>query len=308
MSNKLNNAELEKVLVPSWSVGCRRITPGTNYLESLSQDNVQTVFGNITNITERGVVCDDDKGEYPVDVLICATGFDTTFKPRFPVVGRSGVRLDEKWIKEPKAYLGIAAPDYPNYFMTLGPNCPIGNGPVLIAIEAEVEYIVKMLAKFQKQNIRSFDVDDGAVEAFNQWKDEYMQHTIWTEECRSWYKAGSAYGKVAALWPGSTLHYLEALSEPRWEDWHFQYPPDHSPWASLGNGHSSAEKRVGGDLSRYIRDYDDSEIDICLQSKVEDRRRLVEARESPENAAQTRFEPTTQAGGQGEVKGVRALL
>jgi cyclohexanone monooxygenase len=39
--------------------------------------------------------------------------------------------------------------------MTLGPNCPIGNGPVLIAIEAEVEYIIKFLSKFQKENIKS---------------------------------------------------------------------------------------------------------------------------------------------------------
>jgi hypothetical protein len=168
---------------------------------------------------------------------------------------------------DPKAYLGIAAPNYPNYFMTLGPNCPIGNGPVLIAIEAEVDYIMRMLSKFQKENLRSFDVKQGPVDEFSQWKDDFMSKTIWTEECRSWYKAGSTHGKVAALWPGSTLHYLEAIRETKWEDWNFTYQAGSNRWAYLGNGHSSAEKR-NGDLSHYIRNHDDSVVDPCLKTSI----------------------------------------
>lgn len=167
-------------------------------------------------------------------------------------------------LDEPKAYLGIAAANYPNYFMTLGPNCPIGNGPVLIAIEAEVDYMISMLSKFQRENLRSFVVKPEPVEEFNQWKDEFMAKTIWTEQCRSWYKAGSVHGKVAALWPGSTLHYLEALKDVRWEDWKLEYQRGVNRWTFLGNGHSSAEKRTG-DLSFYIRDHDDSVIDPCLK-------------------------------------------
>lgn len=293
MVKKLNSAELEQVLIPSWSVGCRRITPGTDYLESLTHEKVNTVFANITKITETGVVCDNGAPEYPVEVLICATGFDTTFKPRFPLIGTTGEALADVWKEEPKAYLGIAAPNYPNYFFTLGPNCPIGNGPVLIAIEAEVEYIVQMLTKFQKENIRSFDVKQGPVDAFNDWKDEFMKHTIWTEECRSWYKAGSAFGKVAALWPGSTVHYLEAIRTPKYEDWTYSYHANANPWAYLGNGHSSAEKRAGGNLSYYIRNHDDSPIDICLKGEHKDAKALETARESEYTAAKSRFEPST---------------
>jgi len=153
---------------------------------------------------------------------------------------------------------------FPNYFFTLGPNCPIGNGPVLISIEAEVDYIIQMLSKFQKENIASFEVKSDAVEEFNNWKDEFMKDTIWTEECRSWYKAGSADGKILALWPGSTLHYLEAVKSPRWEDWSFKYQPGSNRFAYLGNGHSSAESS-GGDLSYYIRNEDDSPIDAVLK-------------------------------------------
>ncbi|EFX00491.1 flavin-binding monooxygenase [Grosmannia clavigera kw1407] len=264
MRKKLANPELENVLIPEWSVGCRRLTPGTNYLESLGDRNVQTVYGEITQITPTGVVCDDGKGEYSIDVLVCATGFDTTFKPRFSLEGTQGAKLEEMWKDEPQAYLGMSVDRFPNYLFTLGPNCPIGNGPVLISIEAEVEYIVKMLSKFQKENLRSFEVKREAVRDFNEWKDVWMKESIWAEACRSWYKAGSASGKILALWPGSTLHYLEAIHEPRWEDWEFKQAAGGNRFGFLGNGHSTAEA-FGGDLSYYIRDRDDSPVDPVLK-------------------------------------------
>ena len=133
MKEKLSNPKLEKQLVPDWAVGCRRLTPGVNYLESLSDRNVEVVYGEITSTSERGCVCDDGR-EYPIDVLICATGFNTSFKPRFPLIGLKGRSLGEVWEEEAKSYMGIAAPEFPNYFVFLGPNSPIGNGPVLCAI------------------------------------------------------------------------------------------------------------------------------------------------------------------------------
>ena len=133
MQEKLQDKDLESKLIPQWGVGCRRLTPGINYLETLHKDNVKVVYGEINQITERGCKCDDGN-EYPVDILICATGFDTSFRPRFPLHGFNGKNLQDEWAKEPKSYLGIAAPGFPNYLIFLGPNCPIGNGPVLSAI------------------------------------------------------------------------------------------------------------------------------------------------------------------------------
>jgi cyclohexanone monooxygenase len=97
MRTKLHNPDLENVLIPDWAVGCRRLTPGTNYLESLNDSNVRVVYGEITQITETGVICDDGSGEHAVDVLICATGFDTSFRPRFPLIGTAGESLSTAW-------------------------------------------------------------------------------------------------------------------------------------------------------------------------------------------------------------------
>ena len=133
MKKRLDNPDLEGKLIPEWSVGCRRITPGVGYLESIGKENVTVVCGGVKEITERGCV-GDNGDEYPVDVLICATGFDTNFRPRFPIIGFDGKNLQDVWQDEPKSYFGIAASGFPNYLIFLGPNCPIGNGPVLSAI------------------------------------------------------------------------------------------------------------------------------------------------------------------------------
>lgn len=132
MQAKMSNKDMQDKLIPEWSFGCRRMTPGIGYLETLEKDNVEVVYGEIDKVTEKGVLAQGK--EFPVDVLICATGFDVSFKPRFPIIGRKGRNLQEAWGQEAHSYMGIAAPEQPNYFHFLGPNCPIGSGPLVGAI------------------------------------------------------------------------------------------------------------------------------------------------------------------------------
>jgi hypothetical protein len=50
-----------------------------------------------------------------VEALICATGFDNSFRPPFPVRGYEA-DLRDLWEKEPTAYFSVAAAGIPNYF------------------------------------------------------------------------------------------------------------------------------------------------------------------------------------------------
>jgi hypothetical protein len=254
MTGKLKNDYLEERLIPDWHVGCRRLTPGVGYLEALGKPNVQTVYGEINSITERGCLCDDGK-EYPIDVLICATGFNTSFKPRFPILNASGANLQDSWAKEPRSYFGVAAAEFPNYLIFLGPNCPIGNGPVLSAIEAQADYMCKLIDRFQTHNISTFAPKTEAIDDFIAFKDEFMKKTVWNDACRSWYKSLGPDGPVTALWPGSTLHYIEALMELRLEDWDVKYTGNRFAW--LGNGYSQTEIDPTADWAFCVRDQDD---------------------------------------------------
>ena len=254
MRSKLGNKYLEEKLIPDWAVGCRRLTPGVNYLESLTKPNVKVVYGEINSVTEKGPLCDDGN-EYPIDVLICATGFDTTFKPRFPLIGPTGANLQEVWAQNPESYWGMGAAEFPNYMIFLGPNSPIGNGPVLSAIEAQADYMLKWIDRYQTYNIKTFAPTKEAINDFIDHKDEFMKRSVWADPCRSWYKAGGPEGKITALWPGSTLHYIEALLELRVEDWDVKY--NGNRFAYLGNGYSQTELDPTADWGYYIREKDD---------------------------------------------------
>ena len=135
MRDKLSMSELEEQLIPPWAVGCRRLTPGLNYLECLKAPNVEVAFGECEMITEKGVVVNGR--EYVLDVLICATGFDNSYRPQFPIKGLDEINLQDQWASEAKGYMGIAASGFPNYLMFAGPNSPVGNGTVIPAIGAQ---------------------------------------------------------------------------------------------------------------------------------------------------------------------------
>lgn len=109
------NEKLCKALIPDFPLGCRRLTPAPGYLEALSQDNVVVKAGGMKRFVADGIVM--ESGEVlKVDAIICATGFDVSFCPRFPLVGRHG-NLQDIWKDDiPKAYMSCAVAGMPNYF------------------------------------------------------------------------------------------------------------------------------------------------------------------------------------------------
>lgn len=67
----------------------------------------------LPSLRRNGILTKSEEKEY--DVIVCATGFDTSFRPAFPIISQNGVSLAEKWSTEiPKAYFSTATVDFPN--------------------------------------------------------------------------------------------------------------------------------------------------------------------------------------------------
>jgi hypothetical protein len=188
-------------LMPSFPPVCRRLTPGPGYLEALSDDKCEVISNPISHIDATGIQTADGKHR-PVDAIVCATGFNTTYSPRFPIFGRQGVSLAEKWKEIPKTYISIATDNFPNYFISLGPNAGLGSGNLLLLIEKELDYFTACAAKMQRDNIRSMAPRRDAVETFVKYCDSYFEGTVFAMKCKSWYKGGTEDGRINALWPG----------------------------------------------------------------------------------------------------------
>ena len=238
-------------------VGSRLSERMTDFSQCLLKENMKIIHREVTQLTSNGCKSDDGN-EHEFDVIICATGFNTSFRPRFPIFDPGNINLQDSWAEEPQSYMGIAAPSFPNFFMFLGPHSLVANRPLIPGSEAQADHMLKLIDRSQSERIRSFSPKTAAVEDFITHTDTFMKATVWSQECRSGWKNNTTTGRVTALWPGSTLHCLEALRDLQADDWDIIYEGNRFAW--LGNGFSQADFDPTCDLAYYIRDHDDSEF------------------------------------------------
>ena len=99
--------------------GCCATIIGT---KCRTRENVDLVTDLIERITADGVI--SKTGDfYPADVLVLATGFDAQrMLAPMHIEGRNGQTIRALWGDDnPRAYLGITVPAFPNLFMIYGP-------------------------------------------------------------------------------------------------------------------------------------------------------------------------------------------
>ncbi|OAX83506.1 hypothetical protein ACJ72_02121 [Emergomyces africanus] len=250
MTTKLgNNEQLKDKIIPkNFNVGCRRPTPGNGYLEALVGEKTTCYTESIEGITPNGFLSADGI-EVEVDVIICATGFDTSFRPRFPIIGLDKVDIATRWEKAPESYLAIGVSNVPNYFMYSGPYSPVAQGSLLPLQTLFTNHFLQIIRKMRKEHIRRLSPKESAVKDFCEHASVYLRRTCWSDPCSSWFKQGRKDGNVV-MWPGSRLAFFDLLKEPKYEDYEIEYWSTNR-WAFLGNGFTT-EEFDGSDTSKYL--------------------------------------------------------
>ncbi|KIY72314.1 FAD/NAD-P-binding domain-containing protein [Cylindrobasidium torrendii FP15055 ss-10] len=236
-----------KIIPTDFEVGCRRPTPAPGYLDALTRKDKVTVFlDEMQEMSEKGFI-DANGTEHEVDVFICATGFDTTFKPHFPVRAR-GINMQDQWEKEPYSYLSIAVPNFPNFLMAYGPYGPTGHGSAAPIIENTITAFLKIARKMSEEQIVSLEPTEEATREFMEHVELYMKRTVWDGPCSSWFKKGK--DGLPHHYPGSRVHFIEhVLQNFRPEDWKFKYRSGNR-FRAFGNGFAQRETD-GRDNSWY---------------------------------------------------------
>ncbi|CAH0054232.1 unnamed protein product [Clonostachys solani] len=234
-----NNVAIADAIIPkNFPVGCRRPTPGEGFLEALVEENVTVHTKQMQQITEDGIITHNGS-LHKLDAIVCATGFDTSWVPRFPIVA-FGKNMQEEWTKAtPLSYLAVGVPDFPNYFCFAGPHGPLAVGSLLPIIEQLTNYMCKVIEKMQIEKIKSLAPKRGPCLAFKEHHDLYMERTAWSDPCSSWFKKGDPSGTLT-MYPGSRVHFFDLLSQPRYEDFEIKYMSNNR-WEFLGNGFSLRE-------------------------------------------------------------------
>jgi hypothetical protein len=115
--------------------------------------------------------------------------------------------------------------------------------------------MLKICNRWQTENIHAFSPKKEVVEDLQHYLDSQVAKTVWSDPCNSWYKS-KGNTVPASLWPGSGLHYMEAIADVRYEDYDIRYTGNRFAW--LGNGLSQVETDPECDLAYYVRERDDS--------------------------------------------------
>lgn len=251
--------EIVEHMLPDFPPLCKRLTPGPGYLEALCADNVDVIPQHIDHVDETGIVTKDGIHR-PVEAIICATGFDTSFQGRFPVIGRGGQNLQDRYRTRAETYLSSCTDGFPNYFQSLGPNAGVGNGSLLFMIESIHNYIGQILQKLSTGNVRTIEPKAKVVQNFTDYCDAFFKRTVFSAECGSWYKSSPPgtdpsqrkNGRVTALWPGSSIHAIKVFEKVRWEDFEMETVDDND-FGWFGDGWGVAEKTHDAEgLSWYL--------------------------------------------------------
>jgi len=186
------------------------------YLSVLLLARTVTRIGDITEITPTSV--ETEQGEFEIDVLVLATGFDALTGPltRIAVRGRGGRLLADEWRDGPGAYLGLMAAGFPNLFMVTGPGSPSVLSNMVVSIEQHVDWLADAVADHRRSGLTTMEPTEEAQSTWMEHVQEVSVGTPYTApSCNSWYVGGNIAGKPRVILPytGGVGRYRQICDE-----------------------------------------------------------------------------------------------
>jgi cation diffusion facilitator CzcD-associated flavoprotein CzcO len=207
------------------ALGCKRPAYDAGWLTSLHLPNVTLNSVGIASITETSII-DTTGKEFQADVIVFATGSDVARHGvglNVGLYGEDGVELKEFWkeIGGPQSYRGLAVPgvspqyqpglnpkphlsmyadaalppnltrisQFPNYFMTLGPNAIAGSWGYTIGNQTTV--IARLIKEMLDLGIGSLQPDRSYFDAHNAEIQEKLDgSTMNSQACSNWWRIG----------------------------------------------------------------------------------------------------------------------
>jgi len=205
MREQVADPALQRALLPDYPIGGKRILISDDYYQALCRENVEVVTAPIERLTEGGIVTADGRTT-PVDVVIFATGFETTsFLVPMRIEGLQGRVLEEVWKGGAEAYLGVAVAGFPSFFMLYGPNTNLGHNSIIFMLECQVSYVMSCLRALRERDLAWLDVRPEAMREYNARLQAVLARSVWARTERSWYKR--ADGRITNNWCGTTVAY-----------------------------------------------------------------------------------------------------
>jgi cation diffusion facilitator CzcD-associated flavoprotein CzcO len=214
----VNDPETAEKLKPWYMHRCKRPTYDDEYLPAFNLPNVHLVDTDgkgITEITETGVVFEGT--EYPVDVLIYATGFEVQVTGIYnDIRGENGLELNEKYSEGMRTVFGIHSAGYPNLFIMGGYQASFQFN-LTFMLQTQGFHIAECI-KYTREN--GYTTIDAQPETEKWWVNEVIKYrgtTSRNQECTPGYYnfEGEDNRREDGNYNGGMYQYVEHLNESK---------------------------------------------------------------------------------------------
>ncbi|MFJ8025750.1 flavin-containing monooxygenase [Streptomyces sp. NPDC096311] len=168
MGSVVNDPDTAEKLKPYYNLGCNRPQFSDTYLQAYNRPNVtllDTEGRGIERLTAKGVVVDGV--EYEADCVVFGTGFAID-AGRFPVAGRGGELLSDKWADGVSSLHGILTAGFPNLFVVGG--IPQATHAINFTHQLydQTTHVSTLIRRCLDENLASVDVRPEAEERWAQ--------------------------------------------------------------------------------------------------------------------------------------------
>jgi len=201
LKREVADPEVRRRLTPDYAMGCKRMLVSDDYFPAFNRPNVLLETQSIAQITPTGIATKAGV-ERAFDVIIFATGFEVVDFDRMKLFGLNGRELYSEWKQTGiTAYKGTVVSGFPNFCTLLGPNSGFGHNSVLLAMEAQMNYVLQYLAYLEQQPENTgLDLKAEAQRSYNEALQRKFKGTVWASGCKSWYL--DEQGNNPVIYPG----------------------------------------------------------------------------------------------------------
>jgi cation diffusion facilitator CzcD-associated flavoprotein CzcO len=215
LENNVHDSDLRRRLTPDYRATCKRLVVSGEFYDAIQKPKAELVDSGIEAIEQRGIRTEDGR-LHELDCIVLATGFNAhQFMRPMEIVGRDGATIGDVWKRKTPAYRSVALPGFPNLFMLIGPNSPVGNFSLVEVAELQLDFIIQLIRRAGAQGCSTIEVSQAATNAFNARLVEATKGTIWVTGCRSWYLDEDG---VPAAWPWTLRRFREEMRAPDFSD------------------------------------------------------------------------------------------
>ena len=209
LNRNIKDVDMKINLTPDYPIGAKRVLFSDHYYPALARDNVHLNTKGVLRFSEEGVIDNNDELT-KVDVVIYGTGFKTNpFLADIDVWGTQLTSLRDTWTDGAHAYLGVSVNGFPNLHLLYGPNTNLGHTSIIIMLEAQSDYALKLIQHIDAESVLSCEIKRDIELEYNRELQHRLSTMAFSKIANSWYKDGD---KVTNNWMGGTKEYVKRMN------------------------------------------------------------------------------------------------